>query len=129
MMRLRRSLAWAVAGLALLAHLAAGVASPGTQLCVCSAGVTIAPQHAACCGIEDAAPGGAAAACTDCHIIPMPADDAGAIAPAPGQPPDAAMPARARIAAIVWPAPPRPRLRGHPPDPVPRLLRTMLLTC
>jgi hypothetical protein len=129
-MSLRRAVAWAVVALALLVHLVAGIAGPGMQLCVCATGVAIAPQHTACCGSEAEAddPVGTADGCTDCHLIPLPDDAAVALSPVPGPPPRAVLPDPVQITVIVWPMRPQPSL-GRPPDPVPRRVRTVVLTC
>lgn len=133
-MNLRRAATWITVALAILVHLAAGIAGPGMQLCVCTTGVTIAPQHTACCGndVKPDAPADVPDGCTDCHIMPLPDDAAAAISPAPSLPPMAVLPAPVQIAMIIWPIRLEPSLgrpRGHPPDPVPRRVRTVILTC
>lgn len=133
-MSLRRPVRWAAALLAVLIHLVAGIAGPGMQICVCTTGVTIAPSHTACCGNEakQEALAGIPDGCTDCHIMPLPDDAAAPLPPALRLPPTAMLPAAAQIAVIIWPMRLEPSLgrpRGHPPDPVSRRVRTVILTC
>ena len=66
------------------------------------------------------------------HRIPLPDATAASISTPPACPPVAVLPEPIIVATLVWPSPPaqRPvRLRAHPPDPVPRLVRSVVLTC
>lgn len=131
-MKLRRTATWVAIVAVLLVHLVAGIAGEHAQLCVCAGGVTIERQGVDCCSIEVEAPAGATRGCTDCHLIPLPDAGAATISPAPNLPPMAVLPTPVQIAEIVWPAQPAGwtmRRRGQPPDPLPLLIRTVVLTC
>ncbi|MCK6491429.1 MAG: hypothetical protein L6R48_24535 [Planctomycetes bacterium] len=133
-MRLRRLAAWVTVALAILVHLVAGIGGAGAQLCVCSSGVTIEQAMSGCC---DPQPGTAddaqqESSCTDCHLIPLPDAAPASINVPPPWSPAATLPAPVPVATIVWPpaASRRPMLpRAHRPDPLPRLLRSVILTC
>ena len=131
-MKLRRAATWVEIVAVLLIHLVAGIAGDHAQLCVCAGGVTIEQQSAGCCSIEVESTPGVTGGCTDCHLIPLPDAGVASISPAPSLPPIAVMPASVQIAEIVWPVQPAlwtVRHRGHPPDPLPRMVRTVVLTC
>lgn len=129
-MRFRRAATWITVAIAILVHLAAGVAGSNAQLCICSSGVTIEQQGSGCCGQPaEAEPDGG---CTDCHLIPLPDATAAGISLPPSCAAAAVLPERIIVATLVWPSPPDQRTarrRGHPPDPWPRLLRSVVLTC
>lgn len=133
-MKLRRAAIWITVAMAILVHLAAGVAGTGMQLCVCSTGVTLERLESGCCvpSVEVVAEAEADGDCTDCHLIPLPDATAAAISIPPAFPPIAVLPEPIIVATLVWPSPPaqRPvRLRAHPPDQLPRMLRSVVLTC
>lgn len=133
-MRLRRAATWITVAIAILVHLVAGVVGTDMQLCVCSTGVTIERLESGCCvpSVEVVTGSEADGDCTDCHLVPLPDATAASISVPPACPPVADLPRPIIVATLVWPSPPaqRPaRLRAHPPDPVPRLLRSMVLTC
>jgi hypothetical protein len=133
-MRLRRAATWITVAMAILVHLVAGVAGTDMQLCVCSSGVTIERLESGCCvtPVEVVAEGEPDGGCTDCHLIPLPDSTAASISVPPACPPVAGLPEPIIVATLVWPSPPaqRPaRLRAHPPDQLPRLLRSVVLIC
>ncbi len=130
----RRAATWITVALAILVHLAAGVAGSGTQLCVCSTGVTIEQQESGCCDPQPGSTDEAARQgdCTDCHLIPLPDASASGISVPPSCPPAATLPEPILVATIVWPSAAgqqHVRLRAHPPNPLPRRLRSVVLTC
>jgi hypothetical protein len=133
-MIIRRAATWITVALAILVHLVAGLTRTGSQLCICSSGVTIEQQESGCC---DPQPGTTDAAeqqgdCTDCHLIPLPDAWVAGICVPPSCPPAATLPESILVATIVWPsvAAHQPaHLRAFTPDPLRRLLRTVVLTC
>ncbi|MCK6488120.1 MAG: hypothetical protein L6R48_07305 [Planctomycetes bacterium] len=132
-MNLRRAATWITVALAILVHLAAGVAGSNAQICICSACVAIEQQDI-CCDPQPGTPVGTDRAddCTDCCLIPLPDNTAASISVPPSCPPAATLPEPILVATLVWPsaASQRPaRVRAHPPDLLPRMLRSVILTC
>lgn len=130
-----RTFMWVGIALALMLHLAGGVAGPDANLCLCSNGIVIAPQGDACCdmlGDADPEPSVPSPCDTDCHLIPLPDSAATEISAASVVLPVVDLPAASVVARIVWPDSARgcfSRSRRHPPDSASRRLRSVVLIC
>lgn len=132
-MNLRRAATLITVVLAILVHLAAGVAGSDARICIGAACVAIEPQDSCC----EPHPGTPAVTdrvdgCADCLLIPLPDDAADSSRVPPSCPPAATLPGPVLVATLVWPsaASRRPaRVRAHPPDLLPRMLRSVVLTC
>ena len=130
-----RTFMWAGVALALVLHLAGGVAGPDANLCICSNGIVIAPQDDACCDTlenADPEPSVPSPCDTDCHLIPLPDGTATETSAASVVLPVVDLPAASVVAHIVWPDPARgcfSRPRRHPPDPALHRMRSVVLIC
>jgi len=129
--RLRRWFVRAVVAVMILLQVALGLVGQQGYLCVCAASVTVA--HSDCCAQTPDATDPPSAACdADCQLIPLPDVSAVVIAAPPGLPDAAQVPSLLVIAQIVWPRAswtPTTTRGVPPPDPLARMLRTVILTC
>ena len=133
-MNLGRTPVWIAVALAMVVHLLAGIAGSGTQVCVCSSGITVERQGAGCCDLLSEAAEEAARNrdCTDCHVIPLPDASASDIGIPSSSLLSATLPEPTLLATITWPmsfAHRFARRQSHFSCHLPRFLRPMVLTC
>jgi hypothetical protein len=137
---IRRAVIMLVAIVAILAQVAAGVAGPGSRLCVCSTCIVVEGQG------DDCSPHSATASsasrlvlvggngCDGCHLIPLPDTAYSPSSSAPAAPSAMALPVAQVVDVLTWPPCPATPLMRHERQRIPssqhlRVLRSVVMTC
>ncbi len=133
-MSLRRVTTGIAFAVAILVHLALGLAGAQEALCICSTGVATQQHGVGCCDEPMGISIGTEpdAQCSDCFLIPLPDGKTESIGVPSSSVLASSLPDSILIATIPWPplGAQRPaRLRWCPPGLLPQVLRSVMLTC